>query len=263
MFNVRNLNMGSTTDIAAFNKDSVLILQSNKRLALENAKTFEDSIRVEAYYSAMEQVFNQQIKADMIPDTATGIKYNVNFMETPFSSKTEYDSAQKLLPARERDGWFKKLKTYRKIELDNKYKHQPKQFIKDLLDKFVHTFPYLLFVSLPLYALFLKILYIRRRQFYYVDHGIFLVHLYIFTFIILLVFFALLKLSEFTNWGWIGYIQTGLILYGIFYALKAMYNFYGQRWGRTIFKFILLNILAFISLTMLFVLFFALTIFRV
>ena len=66
-----------------------------------------------------------------------------------------------------------------------------------LLDKFLHMLPYILFVSLPLYALFLKLLYIRKRkQFYYVDHGLFLIHLYIFTFLVCCCFFFFLRLGD-------------------------------------------------------------------
>lgn len=103
----------------------------------------------------------------------------------------------------------------------------------------------------------------RSKQFFYVDHGIFLIHLYIFTFIILLIFFCLVKLEDITGLGWIGFLQMVLILYSIFYTVKAIRNFYGQGWGKTILKFILLNILSFISLIILFSLFFILTVFRI
>jgi hypothetical protein len=175
----------------------------------------------------------------------------------------EYDSAQKSKPLRERDGWLGRKINLRFIELNKKYENNDKQFLRDLLDKFIHSFPYLLFVSLPLYALFLKLLYIRRKHFYYVDHGIFLVHLYIFTFIVLLILFGFYKLSEITDWGWIGWVQAVLMIYGVIYTLKAMRNFYNQGWMKTIIKFILLNILAFISLIFLFSLFFILTVFRI
>ena len=49
----------------------------------------------------------------------------------------------------------------------------------------------MLFISLPCLHLLLKLLYVRRKQFYYVDHGIFAVHLYIFSFLILLDFFRI------------------------------------------------------------------------
>lgn len=240
--------------------DSAEILTDSKREALKKAKTKIDSIEVEAYYGAMNQA---QKEAAMQAVFEEGLNVKSNLTGAPYSTKTQYDSVQKALPANERDGWFKRLAMYRRIELTNKYKNQEQLLLKDLLDRFIHTFPYLLFVSLPLYALFLNVLYMRRKQFYYVDHGIFLVHLYIFTFIILLVFFALGKFENFSDWDWITYVQWAVILYGIFYTIKAMHNFYRQRWGGTIVKFILLNIMAGISLIILFLLFFILTVFRI
>jgi hypothetical protein len=96
-----------------------------------------------------------------------------------------------------------------------------------------------------------------------VDHGIFLIHLYIFTFIVLVILFGLYKLNEIAGWGWVGYVQAALMIYGVFYTVKAMRNFYGQGWGRTILKFLLLNFLALLSLIFCFRYFLALSVFRI
>lgn len=238
--------------------------QKEKQKALKKAKTFYDSVSIEAYYGAVEATEkakkegNQVYIEPYIEDDYENLKFNAKF-----DSKAAYDSAQKALPKSQRDGWFKRLVNYRSIELNKKYHHQSKQFLRDLADKFIHTFPYLLFVSLPLYALFLKLLYVRQKKFYYVDHGIFLVYLYIFTFLILLIMFSLNALENLWNTNWIWLLQTALIVYGVVYTVKAMRNFYEQGRGKTILKFTLLNIMAFISLTILFTLFFILTVFRV
>jgi len=226
----------------------------NKQLALRNAKTLEDSIRIETSYATIPSIDNKKPKNQGQLNLGFGSK---------FDTKKQYDSFQNAMPVSLRDNWFKGRIIYRNIELTNKYKDQPKQFLKDLLDKFIHTFPYLLFVSLPLYALFLKLLYIRRNQYYYVNHGIFLIYLYIFTFLLLLVYFSLMELYKVWETGWIWFLATAIFLYGIYYTLKSMRNFYGQGWGKTILKFFLFNIMAFISLIILFSLFFILTVFRV
>jgi len=110
----------------------------------------------------------------------------------------------------------------------------------------VHNWPKVLFISLPLFALILKLLYVRRKQFYYVDHGIFSIHLYIFSFLILLVLFGLNSLSKATGWkSAIDWLILAGILYPFFYYYKAMRRFYGQGRGKTIFKYILLLILSF------------------
>ncbi len=179
------------------------------------------------------------------------------------NNRKEYDSIQASLPEAKRDSWLTRQFAYREFKVREEYKGSWNEFGRELLDKFLHTFPYLLFVSLPLYALYLKLLYIRNKQFYYADHGIFLVHLYVFTFLLLLPLFALVKLQDSTDWGIWGWMEAALLIYGIYYAWKAMKNFYLQGRRKTIGKFILFNFLSFISIVFLFVLFIFITFFRV
>lgn len=180
-----------------------------------------------------------------------------------YSSLKEYDSVQKSLPEASRDGWFKRSVNRKSIGIRQRYEGRENQLFIDLADKFIHTFPYLLFVSLPLYALFLKLLYIRHKKLYFIDHGILLLHLYIFTFILMMVFFGIDELRTALGWGGLGFLQAALIIYGIWYAYKCLRNFYGQRRGKTIVKFILFNFLCFVSLIFLFVVFLAFTVIRV
>jgi hypothetical protein len=153
---------------------------------------------------------------------------------------------------------------YRDIELKKKYgEGKEKELWRDVLEKFMHSFPYLLFISLPLYAAVLKFLYIRRKQFYYVDHALFLIYLYIFTFLFLLIYFGMMELKKsFDHWS-IGLVMFVLMLYGIYYAYKAMRKFYGQTRLKTVLKFILLNIFAFTIVTFLFLIFFVYALLRV
>ncbi|WP_276483879.1 DUF3667 domain-containing protein [Paraflavitalea pollutisoli] len=179
---------------------------------------------------------------------------------THYKTVEAYDSAQKALPESERDGWWTRLAAKRNIELGEKYKNDERAFWTDIIDAFIHLFPYMLFISLPLYALFMKLLYFRHKQFYYVDHGIFFIYLYIFTFIFLLVYFSVMKIKDATHQPWMGWIEGLLLLAGTFYTYKAMRNFYGQSRGMTILKFILLNIMAFFALMILFIFFFTIAV---
>lgn len=270
MFNVRSWDID--TELIKNPNEIALETVIEKREALEIARTRADSARIESFYTTLQARLDsaRQLKKDSLlqsnddsNDNGDGKGWKLGLKNAGFTSKATYDSVQQAKPEGERDGWLIRKINYRFIELNKRYEGQEKQFLRDLFDKFLHTFPYLLFVSLPLYALFLKLLYVRRKQFYYVDHGIFLVHLYIFTFIVLLILFGLYKLNDITNWGWIGWLQGALMLYGLIYTVKAMRNFYGQGWTKTIIKFLLLNFLAFISLIFLFSLFFILTVFRI
>ena len=108
-----------------------------------------------------------------------------------------------------------------------------------------------MFVSLPLVALVLQLLYVRRKkQFYYVDHGIFTIHVYCATFILLLGAMLLGQLSNWLHWSWFNIVSNilifGICLYMMIYLYKAMRGFYRQRRAKTLVKFFITCFLAFI-----------------
>jgi len=239
-----------------------------KEESLKNAKTKEDSARI---IKGLEFLGYNETDESQNPDTVIkskknkgGFNFTVGGDVSNYKTLKEYDSVQKTLPVNKRDAWLTKLFTRRTIGLNEKYKGDQQKMAIELINKFIHSIPYLLFVSLPLYALFLKLLYIRhRKQYYFADHGVFLIHLYVFTFLFLLFYFGLDKLEKQTHWKGIGIVQTIFILTGLFYTLKAMKNFYKQRWGKTIIKFIIFNVLCIISLVVLFALFLAITYYQI
>jgi len=188
---------------------------------------------------------------------------NFNMQEASYRTIAEYDSAQKAKPASKRDGWFMRKLQYRSIELNQRYAKEPGGLIRDMIGKFLHNSPKVLFISLPLFAALLKLLYVRRKQFYYVDHGIFAVHLYIFSFLVLLVLFGINGLHSYTGWGILQWIFGFACLYPFIYYYKAMRRFYGQRRGKTILKYFILLFLSFIIQLVIFAGAFAFSVFEV
>jgi hypothetical protein len=241
---------------------------SVKAKALADAKTKEDTAAVlKALDLAKPYMRITEKGSDTTAIYTKKIRkknFNVNLVnpDQRYASIQEYDSIQKVLPKKERDNWIERRAKHREIELNTRYKGDQQAMWRDLLEKFVHTFPYLLFISLPLYAFYLKVLYFRRKQFLYVTHGIFLIYLYIFTFINLLVYFGLNQIHESMDWDWMGWIEGAVLLYGVWYAYKAMRKFYGQGRGKTLLKFFILNTWAFLSIIILFVGFFLFTVFK-
>jgi hypothetical protein len=169
----------------------------------------------------------------------------VDFVGSQYQSKEEYDS---LLKARAiKDGWMKRIFTHKGLELRDKYLNNKGQLLTDIINKILHSIPQMLFVLLPLFALLLKILYIRRKNYYYTDHAIFTIHLYIFIFIAMLLIFVLLKIENITGANWLGYLNIVFTAGIFFYLYKAMRNFYRQRRAKTVFKYFLL-LLSFVCL---------------
>jgi len=113
----------------------------------------------------------------------------------------------------------------------------------------------MLWISLPLLALILKLMYIRRKQFYYVSHIIFSIHLYVFLFIAQLLLFSISKLNKTLDLGFFDFILVILALGLFVYEYLALKRFYGQTWIKTFFKFLLINISYIIMVVVLFAFF--------
>ena len=173
-----------------------------------------------------------------------------------YANLDEYDSIQSSLPKKEQDNWFEKRVIRKIIQVNVKYRQNPEEAEKNLVNSLLHRLPYMLFVSLPLFAFILWMVYIRRRKrFYFADHGVFTIHLYVFSFILLLVLFSLSSLQEATNWKFLNFVAPVLILFLFVYLFIAMRKFYGQNWGKTFLKFLLVSLFSFIMMAVLFILF--------
>lgn len=186
----------------------------------------------------------------MKPKTGNGVR--IDLTNKDYRSFEEYDSVEKTLPPSKRDGWVVRKFVKLDINLTTKFRENPREATNKLMEGFFHRLPYMLFVSLPLFALILRLVYIRRKQFYFADHGVFTIHHYVFSFIILLAAFSLDKLSTVTGWNFFQTIEGFLFLVLFIYLYIAMHNFYKQNWGKTFIKFLLV---AFLSLIMMLLLF--------
>jgi hypothetical protein len=152
----------------------------------------------------------------------------------------------------------KKLGTFR-----TKYGDDINAMLRDIASSFLHKLPYILFVSLPFFALILKLLYIRKKQLYYSEHAIFTLYHYIFTFIALLFFFVLTRLNDSNKSGFLDVLSILFFILPGVYLFFAMKRFYVQGFGKTLLKFILLNVFAVILLILLLLVFILLSIFQI
>ncbi len=186
----------------------------------------------------------------------------IKVSERRYRSLREYDSVQQQLPAADRDGWMIRMIEKKNIQLKTKYRNDPRSGTTKMTDIFLHKLPYMLFVSLPFFALILKLLYIRRKSFFYMDHGIFSIYHYIFSFLLLLAILLAEKIQDFTG-GWLSDLcQALLFVYGGLYLYLSMKNFYGQGHGKTLMKFLLLNAAGLLMLIFLFLVFVLLSVFE-
>lgn len=185
-----------------------------------------------------------------------------NFQFTPgnYKSKAEYDSL--LRSGKKKHNWFERQLIYKNIEINEKFKGRKSEIFSTFGNILLHSLPQMLFILLPLFAGILKLLYIRRKDYYYVNHGIFSIHFYIFSFITMLVIFGFSKINSSLNWSIITFMQVILSLGIFFYLYKAMRNFYQQRRAKTIFKFFILCFLLLITMILLFAVFVFFSLFK-
>jgi hypothetical protein len=122
----------------------------------------------------------------------------------------------------------------------------------EFLDSFFSLwFPRLFFLLLPLFALFLFILF-RKPGRFYLTHFIFSVHYHAFAFVLLTVMVILIDYifpsSVFLS-QWSFFITLFLLQIYLLIALRKVYE---QKWMATIFKLFLLNIFYVISAMIIF-----------
>ncbi len=165
-----------------------------------------------------------------------GISWSLQKAE--YNSVDSYDSAQRLLPEEERDGWFKKKLMIRAIELNQKYKDDESSFKNDFGEAFKNNFSKVLFYLLPIFALLLKLLYMRR-DYFYSEHLVFSIYYYNF-FYLAGSFQMLLRLIPGMDW-----LATLMGFWIFFYLVFAMKRMYQQSWRKTIFKFFIFSFIFF------------------
>jgi hypothetical protein len=98
--------------------------------------------------------------------------------------------------------------------------------IREFVPEYIAFLPQLVFVLLPIFALMLKLLYIRRRR-YYAEHFVFSLHVHAFVFLM----FILMLLIR--HWIVFGILSLWIVLY-IWLAMKRVY---AQGWFRTTVKY--------------------------
>jgi hypothetical protein len=248
-----------------FNSEKLITITPDKPLTpAEREKKIEqlnnsastnrgDTAALNARLAALRDTSRPVTQTDLEKFDTDTTEFNFFSYKIDYRTVHEYDSAQALLPASSRDGWIKKRMMHRGIVVGDDLRTDAKDVVQKWGDVFIHRLPYLLFISLPIFALILKLLYSRRKEFFYADHLIFTIHHYIFSFLLLLIFFAVSQLRDLSGWGIFTFLRTILIILWPVYLFLAMRRFYQQGWFKTFFKLILLNLLGLIMLFIFFI----------
>lgn len=237
------------------NKANSAELSATKTL-LSKAKSADDTLFIKSMIGPVAD--------SVIADVTAAKQDSTDDNElTKFKSIAAYDTAQAALPAAERDTWLERLVKRRSIKIGEQYNEDYERFFKEANLKFIHSFPKILFVSLPLFALLLTLLYARQQQWYYVDHLIFSVHIFVFAFLWILLSMAAQKAGDYIPFLNYAFLKALWVLYFFVYLYKAMRYLYAQRRAKTVVKFLLLLTGMFIVTMVVFVVFFSFTVFTI
>jgi len=182
--------------------------------------------------------------------------FSVSPTDQRYRTEKEYDSLQLTLAPGKRDNFIERRFAHQSMHLREKYKNNSKAIWTAIFSKFQHLFPQMMFVSLPLFALLLQLLYSRKKSFYYVNHVVYTIHLYCATFIIILLGMLIDLLMGNMSMKGSDWVSAVFFLFVIFYWYKSMRNFYEQRRGKTLLKYFLLGFLSLFLMAIIFTVFF-------
>lgn len=186
-------------------------------------KTVQDSIAVDS----------------LIKKNTGGLKFGYQSTEEGSSTKRaktleQYDSIQNTLPPEKRDGFIIRYFERKGREIESRAGTNQGEIVKTYMNDMLDNTPRMIFILMPLFALLLKLFYIRR-DFYYSEHLIFTIFFYDFVY---LIGSLIILVNQVEGLWW---VQLILYLWIFIYLYKAMRKVYQQRRTKTVIKFLLLN----------------------
>ncbi|GGD87712.1 DUF3667 domain-containing protein [Planktosalinus lacus] len=240
------------------NKISELTQDTNNKptaITSSNIKTNNDKDATLELKSALKELSNPAIDS---------LKIEEKLNEPKTESKLRYFSEQELATMSFRKSYTSRIEVYSDFYTENKdlkpsdalaeLNHQNsaknRWLYKKVMDfdffinntdfaynYFISKLPIVIFLFMPIFALFIKLLYIRRKQYTYMEHLVFAFH-------VQSLFFVLLIITLFFDYFLNTSLFTSLALFAfLIYLYKAMRNFYLQSRFKTFVKFVILNTL--------------------
>ncbi len=207
-------NIAATTSNAINLADSIKKMQSPKELKYISDKEL-DTMSLMKSYTERFSLYNDFYE-----------KYKIKNAEVALDS------------LHHRNNSFNRWVYSKNITVD-KIKENPSAFIKYVISKI----PFFLFFFTPFFAFFFWLVY-SKKKYTYMEHMIFIFHIFSFIFLAMLLFI----LPDFII-GTKFFVGCLFVFIGPIYFYKALRNFYGQGRVITLIKFVFLNTVFVIGLT--------------
>jgi len=204
-----------------------------------------------------------RLKLDSAIKEADAFQFQFGKDTFNYKSVDAYNIAQKKLPLAKRDGWFEAKLAKQQIYLNQKYKGDKFEVGKAIIEQFQHYFSRILYISLPIFAFFVWILYRRNKAHFFVDHLIFSIHIYCAFFIILFVVKIVDDAYEYFMHKPFTFLDASIGFVLLFYLYKSLRNHFHQSRKKTFVKFLILNTLTLLLMGVLMSAFLLLSLFNI
>jgi len=236
--NLQEQDENFQNEVAKIQKDTTLQAELSEIPALKQNNIKIDSLiqsipkKKEKLEESYEDVYLTQQELDSLTTfSRNSEKFTIFYRHHKATGETSPESAMTDLNYSKTDWNFW---MYEKAIRINLIYTNPKIFA----DYFVSKLPFIIFFYLPVFALFIWLIYLRR-PFNYMEHLIFAFHVQTTLFVFYIIGYTIDYILN-SNWG---FTLANTVF--VFYLYKALRNFYGQGRVKTILKFILLNIIFF------------------
>ncbi len=217
----------------SFSLDSILSDSKGEKISLDSI--IKKSIKKDTVKKTYKDSYYSEASLDSLGFFESFGKRFMLYRE--FNKETKIDRTKKAFDSLKHKRTRYNNWMYKKASATNDINQ-----IGGLLSYFTKQLPLIIFFFLPIFALFVWLLYIRRK-FTYTDHLIFLFHtqtMFFVLYTIAIIIDAIFKTKMATN-------IASLVF--LFYLYKALRNFYQQGRIKTIVKFMILNSIFFILAT--------------
>ena len=203
------------------------------------SSTFSSS---EKTSDSIDTNFSKEFKEGFVKDNRLQENDSILSLESEFESFEEYLGNQETLDPEDRSSTFELRFIEKFYQIKDKYEGQ-KGFVQAFGEEVLNRLPQVLFITLPLLALILKLVFIKRKHYWYIDHLIFILHIATSFFILLFVQKGLELLALSAGWSFISFISGLLGLSWMIYYLISFKRFFEKGWTKTLLLFFLSSFL--------------------
>ena len=211
--------------------------------------TTKDSVKI----ALLNEIATSMDSAITNPEKEQSVGFNLStegiafrLKDTRYRNLKEYDSVQNSLPdtsGMKDKGFFVRWIVRTNLRLQDKYGSRTSVV---LAQNFAQSVPKVMFVLLPIFAIYLLMFFHRNKKYHYAQHVIFSIHYHSFVF---LLFMVRMFLSWVFHYEWFVTSLQLLTLFLMFlYLVLAMKNTYGQSLWLSLLKGLGITVLYGISM---------------